>query len=394
MNSTSLFKFFFLILLFPIISCQSVERVIDQNFNNEKKVPEINDIENVDNIFLGPSILLNKFEKSINLSGVKHSKNTNSKLKTFFLDDKFYTLNSKSELFINNSSNGELINSYYLIENTDDDNLVSNYMLNNYFILGYSSGKIIKVGLDGTIIWSFENNKIFNSFLYPIDDHMIVFYGDEILALNIKNGELLWSENYRDLPIIQAKGGQLVNFFNYIYFILPNGRLGLIDLNLGEKNLNKFVNLEIQNSINNAYDKIYLYKNYLVYLDEGEFLYTYDLLNNEFLLKNFKINLSSSNIFYNNTLIVKNDQYLEAINIFNGKSFWLIETKLNRDSKILTPKNINGNLSLLTDNGKIVIIKKDIDNEIIDLKINKIDSYYFLNDKIIAIKKNGKIAVF
>ena len=52
MSSTSLFKFFFLILLFPIISCQSVERVIDQNFNNEQKIPEIKDIEKVDNIFL------------------------------------------------------------------------------------------------------------------------------------------------------------------------------------------------------------------------------------------------------------------------------------------------------------------------------------------------------
>ena len=235
MSSTSLFKFFFLILLFPIISCQSVERVIDQNFNNEQKIPEIKDIENVDNIFLGSSIPLNNFEKVINLSRVKHSKNSNSKLKTFFLDDKFYTLNSNSELFINNSSDGELINNYYLIENIDEDNLVSNYMFNNHFLLGYSSGKIIKVGLDGTIIWSFDNKKIFNSFLYPIDDLIIVFYGDEILALNIENGELLWSETYRDLPIIQAKGGQLVNFFNDIYFILPNGRLGLIDLNLGEK---------------------------------------------------------------------------------------------------------------------------------------------------------------
>ena len=63
MSSTSLFKFFFLILLLPIISCQSVERVIDQNFNNEQKIPEIKDIEKVDNIFLGPSISLKNFEK-------------------------------------------------------------------------------------------------------------------------------------------------------------------------------------------------------------------------------------------------------------------------------------------------------------------------------------------
>ena len=212
--------------------------------------------------------------------------------------------------------------------------------------------------------------------------------------MNIENGELLWSETYRDLPIIQAKGGQLVNFFNDIYFILPNGRLGLIDLNLGEKYLNKFVNLDIQNSINNAKDKIHIFKNYLVYLDEGEFLYTYDLLTNEFLLENFKINSSTSNAFFNNTLVIKNEQYLEAINIFNGKSFWMTETKLKRDSKILKIKNINEDLSLFTDEGKIIIIKKDNNSEILDLKIKNIDSFYFLNNKVIAIQKNGKIGVF
>ena len=167
MSSTSLFKFFFLILLFPIISCQSVERVIDQNFNNEQKIPEIKDIENVDNIFLGSSIPLNNFEKVINLSRVKHSKNSNSKLKTFFFDDKFYTLNSNSELFINNSSDGELINNYYLLENTDDDNLVSNYMFNNHFILGYSSGKLSRLDWMVQLFGHLIIKKFLILFLYP-----------------------------------------------------------------------------------------------------------------------------------------------------------------------------------------------------------------------------------
>ena len=59
MSSTSLFNFILLILLFPLLSCQSVEKVIDQNFNKDKKIPEISTIENVDNIQLGSSIFLN-----------------------------------------------------------------------------------------------------------------------------------------------------------------------------------------------------------------------------------------------------------------------------------------------------------------------------------------------
>ncbi len=394
MSSTSLFNFIFLILLFPLLSCQSVEKVIDQNFNKDKKIPAISDVENLDNIQLGPSIFLNNFEKKINLNGVKHLKNNNLKLKTFLLDDKFYTINSNSTLYINNSNDGELLNNYKLMENKDNDNLISYEMFNNYFILGYSSGKIIKIDLNGKIIWSFDNKKIFNSFLYRIDDLIIVFYADEILALNILNGKILWSETYKDLPIIQAKGGQLINFFDDVYFILPNGRLGLVDLNLGEKNYNKFANLNIQNSINNANDTIHIFKNYLFYLDNGEFLYTYDLFSNEYLLENFKIDSSSSNKFFNNTLIIKNEQYLEAINILNGKSFWLIESKLHRDSKILNIKNVNGNLSLFMDDGKIAIIKEGIINEILDLKIKKLNSYYFSDDQIITIQKNGKIGVF
>tara|TARA_B100001540_G_scaffold298871_1_gene302770 strand:- start:282 stop:1466 length:1185 start_codon:yes stop_codon:yes gene_type:complete len=394
MSSTSLFNLILLILLFPILSCQSVEKVIDQNFNKEQKIPEISDIENVDNIHLGSSIFLNNFDKGINLTGVKHIKNRNLKLQTFFLDDKFYTINSNSTLYINNQNNGELLDNYKLVENIDNDNLVSYHMFNNYFILGYSSGKIIKVDLNGKIIWTFDNKKIFNSFIYLIDDLIIALYADEILALRITNGEILWSETYKDLPIIQSKGGQLVNFFDDIYFILPNGRLGLIDLNLGEKNYNKFVNLNIQNSINNANDKIHIFKNFLFYLDEGEFLYTFDLFSKSFLLENLKINSSSSNKFFNNTLIIKNEQYLEAINILNGKTFWLIESKLHRDSKILNIKNVNGHLTIFMDDGKIAIIKEGIVSEILDLKIKKLNSFYFSNDKIITIQKNGKIGVF
>ena len=115
---------------------------------------------------------------------------------------------------------------------------------------------------------------------------------------------------------------------------------------------------------------------------------------NEFLLENFKINSSTSNAFFNNTLVIKKEQYLEAINIFNGKSFWMAETKLKQDSNILNIKNINEGLSLFTDDGKIIIIQKDKNSEILDLKINDIDSFYFLNNNVIAIQKNGKIGVF
>ena len=394
MNFIFLTRYFPLFLIVFVVSCQSVEKIIDLNFNKQIKTPEIKSLENIENISLNSSGFESNFTIKFFLENIKNSNNIKSKLKNIFFDDKIYTFNSKSEIFINNSINGKLIKNYQFLESENRDILIANYFKNNYFILGYSSGKIIKTDLNGRIIWEFSNNKIFNSFIYELNDIILILYGDEIVALNFDNGIKIWSEIYQDNPIIQSQGGQIYNFFNDIYFKLPNGRVGSIDLFLGSKNNNKFVNLELQNSVNNANDKIYLFKNYVIYLDEGQFLYTYNLLTEDFILYNFKINSSTSNYFFNNSLIIKNDNYLEAINILNGKTFWLIESKLNKKSKILKINKINDDLTIFLNNGKIILINDNIISQILNLKLNKINSIDLVNNKIIAKFKNGKIGIF
>lgn len=395
MNFIILSKYILLFTSLFIISCKSVEKIINQNFNNQVNIPEIINYENEEIISINSYNFESNFTKKFYLENYKNDQNIQSKLKTFFIDKKFYTFNSKSELYVNNSTDGKLLKKYKFIDEENDDILISNYFKNNYFILAYSSGKILKTDLKGKIIWIFKNEKLFNSFIYEINDIIFILYGDEIVALDFENGNQLWSENYADKPIIQAKGGQIINFFNDIYFLLPNGRIGSLDFLLGSKNDNKFVNLELQNSINNANDKIYIFKNFIVYLDEGEFLYTYNLLTDEFLLQNFKINYSTSNYFFNNALIIKNDNYLESINILNGKTFWLIDSNLNKKSKILNIKKINHNLSILLNNGEIVIVEKNSIKKILNLKLKNIKSFHFLsNNQMISKLKNGKIGIF
>jgi len=394
MNTIFLFKFFLLFLILFIISCKSVERIVDLNFNKKIYIPEIKSTENIAKISLTNLDFKSNFNKKYYLENIKNSKNVQSKLKTMILNDKFYTFNSKSELFINNTKDGKLLENYKFIANEQNDDLLSVYFKDNYFILGFRSGKIIKTDLNGNLIWEFTNNKIFNSLIYEINNIVIILYGDEIVALNFDDGIKLWSEIYQDSPIIQSQGGHINNFFNDIYFKLPNGRIGSIDLFLGSKNNNKFVNLELQNSVNNANDKIYLFKNYVIYLDEGQFLYTYNLLTDDFLLYNFKINNSTSNYFFNNSLIIKNDNYLEAINILNGNTFWLIDSKLNKKSKILNINQVNGNLSIFLNSGKIVLIDDNSISKILNLKLKKIHSIHFLNNRIIAKLENGKTGIF
>ena len=394
MNFIFIYKSFLLFLILFVLSCKTVEKIVDKNFNKKNNIPEVSNLENIEYISLGDLNSKSDFKKKFYLKNIKTSKNIKSKLKTIILEDKFYTFNSKAELFIHSVKNGVLIKKYQFIENNEDDYLSAIYHKQNYFILGFVSGKIIKTDLQGDIIWEFTNNKIFNSQIYELNNIVLVLYGDEIVALNFDDGIKLWSEIYQDNPIIQAQGGEIINFFNDIYFKLPNGRISSIDLFLGSKNNNKFVNLELQNSINNINDKIYLFKNFVIYLDEGEYLYTYDLLTKDFLLYNYKINSSTSNYFFNNSLITKNDNYLEAINILNGNTFWLIESELNKKSKILSVKNINQNLTIFLNNGKIALINDDLISETKDLKVKKINSIDFINNKIITKLENGKIGIF
>ena len=394
MNFIFLYKSFFLFSIFFIVSCNSVERIVDLNFDKKNNIPEINNFEKTENILLSDLNFKSDFSKKYYLEKVKNTRNIKSKIKTIIIDDKFYTFNSKSELFINSTEDGQLIENYQFIENIENDNLLAIHFKDNNFILGFESGKIVKTDINGNIIWEYFNNKIFNSLIYELNNIVLVLYGDEIVALNFDDGINLWSEIYKDIPIIQSQGGHLYNFFNDIYFKLPNGKIGSIDLFLGSKNNNKFVNLDLQNSINNSNDKIYLFKNFIIYLDEGEFLYTYNLLTDKFLLYNFKINSSTSNYFYNNSLIIKNDNYLEAINILNGKSFWLIDSKLNKKSKISQVNTTNENLTIFLNNGKVILINNSEISENLNLKLKKIKSIYFINNKIITQSENGKIGIF
>ena len=117
-------------------------------------------------------------------------------------------------------------------------------------------------------------------------------------------------------------------------------------------------------------------------------------MTDNFLLYNFKINNSTSNYFFNNSLIIKNDNYLEAINILNGKSFWLIDGKFNKKSKILNINTINEHLTIFLNNGKVILINNSEISENLNLKLKKIKSIYFINNKIITQSENGKIGIF
>ena len=92
----------------------------------------------------------------------------------------------------------------------------------NSFLLAFKSGTIIRLNLDSEIIWRHDSHKILNSQIVLFDEQLILLYVDEIKSLKTKDGTEIWSEIYQELPIYQSKGGQISNFLNLIFFILPN----------------------------------------------------------------------------------------------------------------------------------------------------------------------------
>ena len=301
-----------------------------------------------------------------------------------------------NELLEFDQNTAELISTKIIsIQNINEDTITSFKNIDNYFLIAFKSGLIIKINKQGDIIWKFHSYKILNTEFKIFEDQLILLFIDEIVSINLDDGSEIWSEKYNDLPIYQSNGGQLVNFLNLLYFILPNNKVGSFDLNLGKVHNSKFDEIPLISSINNINDKIHIFDNRLFYLDEGKYLYTFDIFINDFILFKYTINLASSNFFFNNSLILKEGNSLKAININNGKTFWVIDNKkINKKSKIIFIRNILDNIKIYLNNGDVLTINNKELIEIYNIGINKIRNINFDEKNIIVNTENGKTIIF
>ena len=394
MNIFLINKFFLIVLSFLIICGCNTKNV----YNKLKpKTYKVLTSENIDQ----NNILLNSFStKKINLDKKiilkKISKNNKNESNIVLGNSQIFAIQNNSELLEFNFETGKLISSKKIpIQIYNEDYITSFKYIDNFFIIAFKSGLIIKININGDIIWKFNSNKILNTELNFFEDQLIFLFGDEIKSINIIDGSERWSEIYEDLPIYQSNGGQLVNFLNIIYYILPNNKVGSFDYNLGMIHNSKFDEIPLISSINNINDKIHINENQLYYLDEGNYLYSFDILDNEFILFKHSIKLTSSNIFFNNSLILKEGNALQAININNGKTFWIIENKkINKKSKIIAIRNLQDNIEIYLDNGEILIINNKELVNINDLGVKNINNITFETQRVIVSTNTGKYIIF
>ena len=269
---------------------------------------------------------------------------------------------------------------------------VSFSLYKNDFIIAFISGEVVRINKLGKVIWIFKNKDLLNTPVKIYDDYLIILYPEKIVFLSPLNGDIIFEKDFKSSNIIQSSGGKIVNYYNIVFFILPNSEFNSLDTYLFEEHSLDFDDIEINTSLNNLRDQIHFYKNFLVYFDDGNIFHTYDINEDKFILVDFRIDNSFSSILFNNSLISKNENFIEFYNIKNGNLFSRININkiLNKNSKIINAFIINKNIHLFMDDGKIIILDQNLEIQAsINLKIKHINKVYNYQNKIFISTEKG-----
>ena len=316
----------------------------------------------------------------------------NEPINVIQLDKSIYSLNKDGELLKFDLNSGKLIERI----NVDLDQVIkvpiSFSLYKNDFIISFKSGEVVRINKLGQVIWLFKNEDLLNTPIKIFNDYLIILYPENIVFLSILSGDIIYEKAFKSSNIIQSSGGKIENYFNIVFFILPNSEFNSLDTYLFEEHRLNFDNIELNTSLNNLKDQIHLYKNFLVYFDNGNIIHTYNINKDKFVLVDFVIKNSSSAILFNNSLISKNENFIEFYNIQNGNLFSRININkiLNKKSKIINSLIINKNLHIFTDNGEIIIFDQNLEiQETVNLKIKNINKVYNYQNKIFISTEKG-----
>ena len=335
---------------------------------------------------------LNKDLALLKIENYEAKYNNNIPINVIYLDQSIYSINIEGQLLKFNLKTGELIERINIDLEQIKKVPISFSLNKNNFIIGYKSGEVVRINKSGKVIWKYKGEDLLNTPIKIYEDFVIILYPEKIIFLSYSSGDIIYEKILKSSNIIQSTGGKVKNYYNIIFFLLANSEFKALDSYLFEEHDLNFNKIEFKTSLNNLKDQIHVYKNFFVYLDNGNIFHTYDINKNKFLLANFRINNSSSAILFNNSLISKNENFVEFYNIKNGNLFSriTINKMLNKKSKIINAFIFNNNLHLFTNYGDIIILNKNLEiQEIINLKIKNINKIYNYQNKIFISTEKG-----
>ena len=328
----------------------------------------------------------------IKINNYEAKYNNNNTINVIYLDQSIYSINKEGDLLKFDLNSGKLIEKINIDLDKEKKVPVSFSLYKNDFIIAFISGEVVRINKLGKVLWIFKNKDLLNTPVKIYDDYLIILYPEKIVFLSILNGDIIFEKDFKSSNIIQSSGGKIVNYYNIVFFILPNSEFNSLDTYLFEEHSLDFDNIELNTSLNNLSDQIHFYKNFLVYFDDGNIFHTYDINEDKFILVDFRINNSFSSILFNNSLISKNENFIEFYNIKNGNLFSRININkiLNKNSKIINAFIINQNIHLFMDDGQIIILDQNLEiQETINLKIKHINKVYNYQNKIFISTEKG-----
>ena len=335
---------------------------------------------------------LDKNVSRLKINNYESKYNSNNPINIIFLDESFYSINKEGELLKFDLNNGRLIERINIQLDFVKKIPVSFSLHKKDFIVGFRSGEVVRINKLGQVIWIFENKDLLNTPIKIYEDYLIVLYPEKIIFLSNLNGDIIYQKVFKSDNIIQSSGGKIENYYNIIFFILPSSQFHALDTYLYDEHSLNFDKIELNTSLNNLNDQLHIYKNLLVYFDNGNILHTYDINKNNFILVDFLINNSSSAILFNNLLISKNENFIEMYNIKNGNLFSRININkiINKKSKLINAFIINKNIHLFMDDGEIILLDQNFEiHETINLKIKNINKVYNYQNKIFISTEKG-----
>ena len=392
MNLKIINKLFICLFLLFLFSCESLDLLSDEKkiYEKETEITEtktkITLDDNVINtrtddfytfVDLKTFDNKNKFTK-ISTFKTKRKKIHNSKnLISFIYQNQFIFLDLKSNLNRYNVKDFKQIKSIDLNPyiNSKESYPTSIARINDNFYISYSEGTVLNVNLDGELIWLKDFKKIIKTPIKIYDNNLIVLSGNDIFSIDTLTGEINWEFFYGSDEIFQAMGGDIVVLNHLLFFILPDGRVGEINMIFGEKNKSIFSKFDFEPSINNSFDKLHSFNNILSYFDQKIFLNSFDIGKNQILLNNEKIdNIHSFKFFNNSIFLLDKNNFLKSLNINNRKLFWEVDlsSSINENDKIIHVSNLSDSLIFLFESG-IIIELNILNGNIISIQKLKID---------------------
>ncbi len=390
-----------------IISCQDTisslnnnTDIIDNNFQLEMEETldfSLNE-DYQENVFDSHTYMPSNYnfldidKKKLKINNYESKYKNNNPINVIYLENSIYSINIDGDLLSFDLSTGKLIEKIFIELDQLKKVPISFSSYENDFIVAFTSGEVVRINKQGKVIWLFKNQDLLNTPVKIYDDYIIILYPEKIIFLSILSGDIILEKAFKSSNIIQSSGGKIETFYNIVFFILPNSEFSSLDTYLFEEHNINFDKIELNTSLNNLRDQIHVYKNFLVYFDNGNIFHTYDINNDKFILVDFRINNSSSAVLFNNSLISKNEDFLEFYNIKNGNLFSRINIRkeLNKNSKIINAFIINQNMHLFLNDGKIIILNQKLEiQETVNLKIKNINKVYNYQNKIFISTEKG-----